>query len=109
MTTFIFLFYILTVIMMLGNKTNNNRNKNTAFECGFDPKDSARLPFSMRFFLLAVIFLIFDIEVTLLFPIILSMKIKKMKSSYISSMIFLTILMVGLAHEWKMGSLSWVN
>nr|UUC08040.1 NADH dehydrogenase subunit 3 [Cupuladria biporosa] len=101
--------FILTATSIMGNQNYNNRNKNTTFECGFDPKDTARLPFSMRFFLLAVIFLIFDIEVALLFPIIISMNMKNTKSSYISSCMFLSILMAGLLHEWNSGSISWVN
>nr|AJP00037.1 NADH dehydrogenase subunit 3 [Bugula neritina] len=104
-----FTFLLFLIIQVLGTKPYSSRNKNTPFECGFDPKDSARLPFSMRFFLLAVIFLIFDIEVALLFPVILSLKMKMIKSSILASSLFLIILMLGLIHEWKEGSLSWIK
>ena len=90
---------LLAVIQVVGKKTFQSRNKNTPFECGFDPKDSARLPFSIRFFLLAVIFLIFDIEVALLFPFILRIKVNLVKYSITARAIFLIILIFGLIHE----------
>ena len=76
-----------------------SRNKRTPFECGFDPKDSARLPFSMRFFLLAVVFLVFDIEVALLFPIVLGLKVFSYVGTLLAGFVFLLILFLGLVHE----------
>lgn len=83
-----------------------SRNKITPFECGFDPKDSARLPFSMRFFLLAVVFLIFDIEVALLFPLVLGLKLCVFYETVLAGFGFLVVLLLGLLHEWNQGSLS---
>lgn len=100
---------LLFVIFSLGSRLIYSRNKNRAFECGFDPKDSARLPFSMRFFLLAVVFLIFDIEIALLFPVVLGIKIRVFNFSYMSGFCFLCILLIGLVHEWREGSLNWVG
>nr|YP_010704179.1 NADH dehydrogenase subunit 3 [Julodis variolaris]WCO87685.1 NADH dehydrogenase subunit 3 [Julodis variolaris] len=105
---------LLTTVMMilasiLSKKTFSDREKNSPFECGFDPKSSARLPFSLQFFLIAVIFLIFDVEITLLFPLILIMKKCSVMSYFIVTASFLFILLAGLYHEWNQGALEWAK
>nr|AQP28395.1 NADH dehydrogenase subunit 3 [Spinitermes sp. A TB-2017] len=102
-----------SVIMMLATliskKINEDREKSSPFECGFDPKNSARLPFSSRFFLIAVIFMIFDVEIALLLPMPITMLTSNIKSWLIISSLFLLILIIGLYHEWNQGSLEWSN
>nr|YP_010946394.1 NADH dehydrogenase subunit 3 [Balta valida]WGO57112.1 NADH dehydrogenase subunit 3 [Balta valida] len=102
---------ISTIIMMLttilSKKMIEDREKASPFECGFDPKSSARLPFSLRFFLIAVIFLIFDVEIALLLPMVIIMKYSNMKMWILTSSTFLMILLLGLYHEWNQGSLQW--
>lgn len=84
------------------------RNGATPYECGFDPKCSARTPFSMRFFLLAVIFLVFDVEVVLLFPVLFVITGDDVVYGVGRFLYFLLILFCGLFHEWEEGSLDWV-
>nr|WNR50729.1 NADH dehydrogenase subunit 3 [Phyllidiella sp. a LZ-2021] len=83
--------------------------KLTAFECGFDPLSKMRSPFSTRFFLLVVLFLIFDVEIALLFPV-LSMFAKGVTFLMTSTlMLFLFILLFGMFHEWNEGALDWFS
>nr|ABJ55891.1 NADH dehydrogenase subunit 3 [Smaragdinella calyculata] len=84
--------------------------KMTAFECGFDPLSSSRTPFSSRFFLLVVLFLIFDVEVALLFPM-LSLLISGSGSTLmgLAMVSFLGVLLLGTFHEWNEGALDWVS
>nr|QRV62516.1 NADH dehydrogenase subunit 3 [Hydroporus puberulus] len=92
---------------ILSKKTFMDREKNSPFECGFDPIDSARLPFSIQFFLIAVIFLIFDVEIALLFPMIMILKISNLMTFMWTTFFFIFILLSGLYHEWNNGMLNW--
>nr|YP_009002573.2 NADH dehydrogenase subunit 3 [Cherax preissii] len=104
---------ITTLIMLLSSilskKTMLDREKMSPFECGFDPKTSARLPFSLRFFLIAVIFLIFDVEITLLLPLASVTPFTNIFSWSFSGIFFLLILLFGLYFEWQKGALEWSN
>nr|YP_009162849.1 NADH dehydrogenase subunit 3 [Micrura bella]AKT74025.1 NADH dehydrogenase subunit 3 [Micrura bella] len=106
--------FIVSVIVcagawLLSQRSKYDREKNSPFECGFDPKASARVPFSMRFFLLAVIFLIFDVEIALLLPFpFVGVGVFSIVS--VSSVFgFLVVLLLGLLHEWREGSLDWIG
>ena len=90
---------LLIVILLVNQKRLERRRKNSPFECGFDPQERARLPFSLRFFLLAIIFLIFDIEIALLFPLVFRIKFNFLQNSVITGTVFLAILIIGLIHE----------
>nr|YP_010292309.1 NADH dehydrogenase subunit 3 [Poecilobdella javanica]ULO25933.1 NADH dehydrogenase subunit 3 [Poecilobdella javanica] len=97
------LMYLLSLILYL--KVNLSYQKMSPFECGFDNKNTARLPFSTRFFLLGLIFIIFDIEVVLLLPMPL---LDLFNYSMIYIIFILALLFIGLIHEWKEGSLDWM-
>nr|YP_009485862.1 NADH dehydrogenase subunit 3 [Limbodessus palmulaoides]AVZ66435.1 NADH dehydrogenase subunit 3 [Limbodessus palmulaoides] len=109
--TMIIIMLIAIITMMvasiLSKKTFMDREKNSPFECGFDPINSTRIPFSIQFFLIAVIFLIFDIEIALLFPMIMIYKISNFYSVIYTSFLFISILLIGLYHEWNQGALNW--
>nr|WDE20732.1 NADH dehydrogenase subunit 3 [Clerus sp.] len=107
-----FIIMVIVCIMMfmasiITKKTFMDREKNSPFECGFDPKSYARMPFSLHFFLIAMIFLIFDVEITLIFPLIMILKITKITNYFIISFILIMILLLGLYHEWNQGALDW--
>nr|UOU85371.1 NADH dehydrogenase subunit 3 [Theodoxus fluviatilis] len=100
---------VMTLAWVLGKRVVLDREKSSPFECGFDPMGSARLPFSLRFFLLAVIFLIFDVEIVLLFPVFIGCFEGMSMSVFWGGFVFLIILVVGLFHEWNEGSLDWAG
>nr|AVN67364.1 NADH dehydrogenase subunit 3 [Byrsotria sp. B018] len=114
MLIIILMIFTLSIIIMmiasiLSKKEVENRESSSPFECGFDPMSSARMPFSLRFFLIAVIFLIFDVEIALMLPMPIVSMVSDMKSWFIISAIFLMILLIGLFHEWSQGSLEWAT
>nr|UKZ48262.1 NADH dehydrogenase subunit 3 [Punctum randolphii] len=86
-----------------------SEEKLTPFECGFEPLSLSRSPFSTRFFVLVALFLIFDIEVALLFPMLNLFSIEPSPSSLLTLVGFLLILLVGLFHEWYQGALDWLS
>ena len=99
---------VCLIAWTLAKRGLRDREKSSPFECGFDPLGTARLPFSMRFFLLAVIFLIFDVELVLLMPFpIFGFFFYSLFRFFIVSM-FIVVLLVGVFHEWREGSLDWV-
>nr|DAZ87540.1 TPA_asm: NADH dehydrogenase subunit 3 [Trichosia splendens] len=102
-------YIMMTLASILSKKSFYDREKNSPFECGFDPKSSSRLPFSLRFFLITIIFLIFDVEIVLLFPIIPIMKFSTLSIWLSTTMFFILILLLGLYHEWNQGALEWSN
>nr|YP_010025552.1 NADH dehydrogenase subunit 3 [Sarcophaga pauciseta]QOQ35851.1 NADH dehydrogenase subunit 3 [Sarcophaga pauciseta] len=100
---------VMLLASILSKKTLIDREKSSPFECGFDPKSSSRLPFSLRFFLITIIFLIFDVEIALILPIIYIIKFSNIFVWIITSIIFIMILLLGLYHEWNQGMLNWSN
>nr|ASM41815.1 NADH dehydrogenase subunit 3 [Eutetrapha metallescens] len=102
-------FIMVILINLLSKKSFMDREKSSPFECGFDPKNSARMPFSLQFFLIAVIFLIFDVEITLLLPLIITLNISNIMNYSLITLFFIIILIIGLFHEWNQGALNWAT
>nr|YP_010693145.1 NADH dehydrogenase subunit 3 [Zeugodacus depressus]WCB98378.1 NADH dehydrogenase subunit 3 [Zeugodacus depressus] len=100
---------VMALASMLSKKALTDREKCSPFECGFDPKSSSRLPFSLRFFLITIIFLIFDVEIALILPMVLIISISNIFMWTITSIVFILILIIGLYHEWNQGMLNWSN
>nr|YP_009465609.2 NADH dehydrogenase subunit 3 [Sergia lucens] len=100
---------VMILASLLAKKTVTDREKNSPFECGFDPKGSARLPFSLRFFLIAVIFLIFDVEITLLLPLASIIQLSNIWAWSLTGLFFILVLLIGLYHEWNQGALDWAT
>nr|QRK27429.1 NADH dehydrogenase subunit 3 [Longpotamon exiguum] len=105
--TFLISITIMMLTSILAKKTILDREKISPYECGFDPKSSSRLPFSLRFFLIAVIFLIFDVEITLLLPITPVINFVNIFSWLFTVVFFLIMLLLGLFYEWYQGALEW--
>nr|UOR16939.1 NADH dehydrogenase subunit 3 [Aplomya sp.] len=100
---------VMFLASIISKKSLIDREKTSPFECGFDPMSSSRLPFSLRFFLITIIFLIFDVEIALILPIVLILKFSNLMMWSITSIIFIMILLLGLYHEWNQGMLNWSN
>lgn len=100
---------LLVLFFFTSIRLKRVRDDSVPFECGFDPKSFARIPFSLRFFLLAVIFLIFDVEVALLFPLCYSILLASKIVVIIIVFIFLAVVLGGLFLEWGEGALDWIK
>nr|CTP93691.1 NADH dehydrogenase subunit 3 [Pseudoniphargus sorbasiensis] len=99
---------IMLITLIVGKKTTKLNEKLSPYECGFDPFKSARIPFSLRFFLITILFLIFDVEVAILLPLGL-FSFDMNPFSYFSAFVIMIILILGLFHEWNQGALSWLS
>ena len=80
--------------------------KNSPYECGFEAFEDARMKFDVRYYLVAILFILFDLEIAFLFPWAVALK-EIGPIGFWSMMVFLTILVVGFVYEWKKGALDW--
>nr|YP_003934217.1 NADH dehydrogenase subunit 3 [Chrysolophus pictus]ACR44502.1 NADH dehydrogenase subunit 3 [Chrysolophus pictus]ADN32862.1 NADH dehydrogenase subunit 3 [Chrysolophus pictus]AWX92112.1 NADH dehydrogenase subunit 3 [Chrysolophus pictus]QIN90683.1 NADH dehydrogenase subunit 3 [Chrysolophus pictus] len=83
--------------------------KLSPYECGFDPLGSARLPFSIRFFLVAILFLLFDLEIALLLPLPWAIQLQSPTMTLTWTTIIIALLTLGLIYEWMQGGLEWAE
>ena len=112
LTIIIFLFMALGLsigfiaINYLAAPNNPDPEKLSAYECGFEAFDDSRMEFDVRFYLVAILFIIFDLEIAYLFPWAVSLSNIGIYGFW-SMMIFLGILTIGFIYEWKKGALDW--
>jgi len=83
-----------------------DKEKNSPYECGFNAFEDARLPFDVRFYLVAILFIIFDLETAFLFPWAVTLR-KIGWFGFSAMMVFLVVLVVGFIYEWRRGALEW--
>ena len=110
----IVLFLIISLILSCGFIILNyvlapkkpDPEKLSPYECGFEPFEDSRMEFDIRFYLVAILFIIFDLEIAFLFPWAISLG-KIGLFGFFSMMVFLGILTVGFIYEWKKGALDW--
>ena len=100
----------LSVVIVLASvivvRQHPDAEKLSAYECGFDAFDSPRRQFDVRFYLVAILFIIFDLEVAFLFPWAISLE-KIGVFGFWSMMVFLAVLTIGFVYEWRKGALEW--
>jgi len=97
---------ILIVAALVVAVKNPDPEKVSAYECGFNAFDDARMKFDVRFYLVSILFIIFDLEVAFLFPWAVAFQGLSL-AAFWSMMVFLAVLTVGFAYEWKKGALDW--
>jgi len=108
----IFLFIALglsigfIVLNFIFSPSNPDAEKLSAYECGFEPFSDSRIEFDVRFYLVAILFIIFDLEIAFLFPWAISLS-NIGALGFWSMIVFLVILTVGFIYEWKKGALEW--
>nr|AWH98316.1 NADH dehydrogenase subunit 3 [Megaderma lyra] len=100
---------LLVIIAFWLPQTNAYSEKASPYECGFDPMGSARLPFSMKFFLVAITFLLFDLEIALLLPLPWASQTDNLKMMLTTSLFLVSLLATSLAYEWSQKGLEWVE
>nr|YP_010262553.1 NADH dehydrogenase subunit 3 [Bregmaceros mcclellandi]UIX24721.1 NADH dehydrogenase subunit 3 [Bregmaceros mcclellandi] len=103
----------LSLILMLVSfwlpQLSPDYEKLSPYECGFSPLGSARLPFSLRFFLVAILFLLFDLEIALLLPLPWGDQLPDPLMSFAWASFVLILLTLGLVYEWIRGGLEWAE
>jgi NADH-quinone oxidoreductase subunit A len=97
---------VLLALGFLFGRGRKDEEKLSPYECGFDPFDDSRMKFDVRYYLVAILFIIFDLEIAFLFPWAVSLDV--IGGFGLAAMaVFLTILVVGFVYEWKKGALEW--
>nr|YP_010576161.1 NADH dehydrogenase subunit 3 [Pyrrhura cruentata]UZN43619.1 NADH dehydrogenase subunit 3 [Pyrrhura cruentata] len=109
LTASILLSLALTALNFWLTQMTPDSEKLSPYECGFDPLGSARLPFSIRFFLVAILFLLFDLEIALLLPLPWATQLKHPTTTLTWTSTIILLLTLGLMYEWAQGGLEWAE
>jgi NADH-quinone oxidoreductase subunit A len=114
---FLHIFYYLLLVLVLSLALvfisillvarNYDIEKNSAYECGFHPFEDTRAKFDVRFYLVAILFIVFDLEVAFLFPWVLVFNSFTTFFEYYAVILFLGVLLAGFYYEWQKGALDW--
>ncbi|YP_001249291.1 NADH dehydrogenase subunit 3 (mitochondrion) [Ailuropoda melanoleuca] len=107
--TNVLLASLLVLIAFWLPQLNIYAEKVSPYECGFDPMGSARLPFSMKFFLVAITFLLFDLEIALLLPLPWALQTNNLMTMLIMALLLISLLAASLAYEWTEKGLEWAE
>ena len=105
----LFGLFLATVLLSVGKLVSPNKpdaEKLSPYECGFEAFEDARMKFDVRYYLVAILFILFDLEIAFLFPWAIVLQ-EIGWFGFFSMMIFLGILVVGFVYEWKKGALEW--
>nr|YP_009764052.1 NADH dehydrogenase subunit 3 [Synchiropus sycorax]QIS89403.1 NADH dehydrogenase subunit 3 [Synchiropus sycorax] len=100
---------VLALVSFYLPQMTPDSEKLSPYECGFDPLGSARLPFSLRFFLIAILFLLFDLEIALLLPLPWADQLSSPFLTFAWATLVLIMLTLGLIYEWLQGGLEWAE
>nr|YP_008081198.1 NADH dehydrogenase subunit 3 [Gymnocypris dobula]YP_009443298.1 NADH dehydrogenase subunit 3 [Gymnocypris scleracanthus]AFR45316.1 NADH dehydrogenase subunit 3 [Schizopygopsis younghusbandi]AGI50274.1 NADH dehydrogenase subunit 3 [Gymnocypris dobula]ASZ83502.1 NADH dehydrogenase subunit 3 [Gymnocypris scleracanthus]ATQ37658.1 NADH dehydrogenase subunit 3 [Gymnocypris scleracanthus]QWC54420.1 NADH dehydrogenase subunit 3 [Gymnocypris dobula] len=100
---------VLAIVAFWLPQMTPDAEKLSPYECGFDPLGSARLPFSLRFFLVAILFLLFDLEIALLLPLPWGDQLDNPTETFFWATAVLILLTLGLIYEWAQGGLEWAE
>nr|AAB17909.1 NADH dehydrogenase subunit 3 [Peromyscus maniculatus oreas] len=100
---------LLIIVAFWLPQLNLYTEKANPYECGFDPMGSARLPFSMKFLLVAITFLLFDLEIALLLPLPWAIQMYNIDIMMLTAFILVSVLALGLAYEWLQKGLEWTE
>ena len=107
---FIFVALAISCLFVLANYlaavSNPDSEKNSPYECGFEPFEDSRMKFDVRFYLVAILFIIFDLEIAFLFPWAVVLDHIGYEG-FLAMGVFLFILLIGFIYEWKKGALEW--
>nr|YP_009353699.1 NADH dehydrogenase subunit 3 [Glaucidium cuculoides]AQY15769.1 NADH dehydrogenase subunit 3 [Glaucidium cuculoides] len=109
LTTSLALSTLLLILNSWLTQMNLDQEKLSPYECGFDPLGSARLPFSVRFFLVAILFLLFDLEIALLLPLPWATQLQSPITTLTWTSTMIALLTLSLIYEWLQSGLEWAE